>query len=161
MSRYGRIVFPGSFDPLTNGHVDIVRRCLAFCDEVIVGVLENPAKGPLFTAAERVELIDKQFEELNGRVKGESFTGLLVDFLRERDVKVVVRGLRAISDYDYEAQMALMNNNLWPEVETLFLMAKEENSYVSSTLVKQVAPYHGDVSKLVPKVVEEALRAKF
>lgn len=154
-------VFPGSFDPLTNGHVDIVHRSLTIFDRVVVGVLANSSKQPLFTVEERIELIEAQFQPLGERVVVRSFSGLLVDFVATVGTTLVVRGLRAISDYDYEAQMALMNKNLDDRVETFFLMAREENSYVSSSLVKQVAPLGGDVSKLVPPVVRIALQSRF
>lgn len=155
-----RVIFPGSFDPLTNGHVDIVGRALSVFGEVVVAVLNNPSKTPLFSAEERVALIQEHFQE-DSRVRIETFSGLLVDFVRENKSNIILRGLRAISDFDYEAQMALMNRTLDPSVETFFLTAREENSYVSSSLVKQVAPFGGDVSKLVPAVVGRALQEKF
>lgn len=153
-------VFPGSFDPLTNGHVDLIERALKLFDKVVVAVLNNPGKAALFTAEERLTIIRAQFRVYAGRVEARSFSGLLVDFVKKMDAGVIVRGLRAISDYDYEAQMALMNKNLCEEIETLFLTAREENSYVSSTLVKQVASLGGDVSRIVPAVVEAALKQK-
>lgn len=154
-------VIPGSFDPLTNGHVDIITRALAIFDRVIVGVVSNPAKEALFSAEERMALVRGHFASAAGRLEVGSFSGLLVDYLRQVGTSVVIRGLRAISDFDYEAQMALVNKRLCPAVETLFLVAREENSYISSSLVKQIAPLGGDVSKLVPPVVEQALRRKF
>lgn len=155
------VVFPGSFDPLTNGHVDVVERSLEIFDTVVIGVLDNVNKSALFSPQERVELIQRQFQRCRERVEVASFSGLLVDFVRKVKSRVVVRGLRAISDFDYEAQMALVNRRLNPGIETLFLMAREENSYISSTVVRQVALLGGDVGQMVPKVVEEALRRKF
>ncbi len=154
-------VFPGSFDPLTNGHVDIVNRSLTIFDRIIIGVLDNPSKQGLFTAEERVRLIASQFAHYQGRVEVHSFSGLLVEFAQQVGARVIVRGLRAISDFDYEAQMALINRNLTPTVETFFLTAREEHSYISSTVVKQVALLGGDVSSMVPGVVAKALRKKY
>jgi pantetheine-phosphate adenylyltransferase len=153
-------VFPGSFDPLTNGHVDVIERSVKLFDKVIVAVLCNPDKNPLLTREEREELIRVQCKRFGGRVEVRGFSGLLVDFLKRNKAKVVIRGLRAISDYDYETQMALINRSLWGEVETVFLVAREENSYISSSLVKQVALHGGDVSKFVPRNVQRALRQK-
>jgi len=153
-------VFPGSFDPLTNGHVDIIERSSEIFQHVIVAVLFNPSKDSLFTQAERVALISKQFTRYRGRVSVVSFSGLLVDFVQSTKSRVVIRGLRAISDFDYEAQMALINRNLAPRIETFFLTAREEHSYISSTVVKQVALLGGDVSGMVPKVVSDALAKK-
>ena len=161
MSKLARAVFPGSFDPLTLGHVDIISRALEFCEQVIVGVLANPSKTPLFTADERVELIQAHFQGYGDRVCAESFSGLLVDFAKEKQTRVLLRGLRATSDFDYEAQMALMNRHLSPEMETFFLMTLEKHSYISSSLVKQVAPLGGSVEHLVPPVVAEALGNKY
>jgi pantetheine-phosphate adenylyltransferase len=152
-------VFPGSFDPLTNGHVDIITRALSIFDHVTIGVLLNPEKTTLFSVEERVSLIQQTFAGYEN-VTVESFSGLLVDFARERDVQVVLRGLRAISDYDYEAQLALMNKSLCGDIETFFMMTTERYSYVSSSLVKQVASYGGSVSKYVPAVIETALKGK-
>ena len=154
-------VFPGSFDPLTNGHVDIVERSIKIFDRVVIGVLDNPSKQGLFTPSERVALISKQFARQEGRVEVMSFSGLLVEFTQRVGGRVIVRGLRAISDFDYEAQMALINRNLAPTVETFFLTAREENSYISSTVVKQVALLGGDVSTMVPPVVAKALKSKY
>ena len=154
-------VFPGSFDPLTNGHVDIIERSLVLFGHVIVGVLHNPSKKALFTDEERVALITRQFARYRGRVEVVSFSGLLVEFVQSVKSRVVIRGLRAISDFDYEAQMALINRKLAPYIETLFLTAREEHSYISSTVVKQVAMLGGDVSDMVPPVVASALSKKW
>lgn len=152
-------IFPGSFDPLTNGHVDIITRALNIFDHVTIGVLLNPEKSTLFSVEERVSMIQEVFQGQDN-VTVESFSGLLVDFALERKIAVVLRGLRAISDYDYEAQLALMNKSLCDEIETFFMMTTERYSYVSSSLVKQVASYEGSVSKYVPPEIEKALREK-
>jgi pantetheine-phosphate adenylyltransferase len=154
-------VFPGSFDPLTKGHVDIVERSLEIFYRVTVAVLVNQSKHSLFSADERVRIIQKQFRRLHDRVSVESFSGLLVEFVKRLDSRVIIRGLRAISDFDYEAQMALVNRKLAPDIETFFMTAREENSYISSTVVKQVAMLGGDVSAMVPKVVEAALYKRY
>ena len=154
-------VFPGSFDPLTNGHVDIISRSAEIFGQVVVGVLDNPSKNHLLSPEERVTLIERQFARYRGRVKVVSFSGLLVEFVQRVGSRVVIRGLRAISDFDYEAQMALVNRKMAPRVETLFLTAREENSYISSTVVKQVAMLGGDVGKMVPPVVAKALAQKY
>ena len=153
-------LYPGSFDPFTNGHGDILERARRLADRVVVAILENDAKTPLFSVAERVEMIR---EILGGdpAVSVRSFSGLLVDFAREVDATLIVRGLRAVSDYEYEPQMALMNRRLAPSIETVFLMAKEEYSYVSSRMVKDVARLGADVSGLVPEQVRRRLKGKF
>jgi len=153
-------LYPGSFDPFTNGHGDILERARRLADRVVVAILENDAKTPLFSVAERVEMIR---EILGGdpAVSVRSFSGLLVDFAREVDAVLIVRGLRAVSDYEYELQMALMNRRLAPSIETVFLMAKEEYSYVSSRMVKDVARLGADVSGLVPEQVRRRLKGKF
>lgn len=153
-------VFPGSFDPFTRGHIDIVERSLEIFETVYVAVLDNISKNTLFTTTEREELIRQVFSDKN-QVKVISFGGLLVDCVKQVNSTVIIRGLRAISDYDYEAQMALMNRQLSSDIETLFMMTREENSYISSTLVKQVAPFGGDVSSLVHPIVERALKEKY
>jgi pantetheine-phosphate adenylyltransferase len=145
-------LYPGSFDPFTNGHGDILDRARRFADRVVVAILENDAKTPLFSVAERIEMIREIVGE-DPQVPVRSFSGLLVDFAREEKATLIVRGLRAISDYEYELQMALMNRRLAPAIETVFLMAKEEYSYVSSRLVKEVARLGADVSGLVPEPV--------
>jgi pantetheine-phosphate adenylyltransferase len=154
-------VFPGSFDPLTNGHVDIIERSSKIFDRVVIGVLDNPSKNGLLSAEERVALIAAQFAKYRGKIEVQAFSGLLVEFAQTVGARVIVRGLRAISDFDYEAQMALVNRNLAPSVETFFLTAREEHSYISSTVVKQVALLGGDVSSMVPGVVAKALHQKY
>jgi pantetheine-phosphate adenylyltransferase len=149
-------LYPGSFDPLTNGHLDILSRARRLADRVVVAILENDAKTPLFTVAERAEMI-RQIVGDGPEIEVKSFSGLLVEFARECGATLLVRGLRAVSDYEYELQMALMNRRLDPNVETVFLMAKEEYSYVSSRLVKEVARLGGDVRGLVPEPVRRLL----
>ena len=160
MAKTRSAVFPGSFDPLTNGHVDIVTRALKLFDSVTVAVLSNSNKTALFSVAERVDFIEQQFEHTGGRVSAQSFSGLLVEYARSINTSVIIRGLRAITDYDYEAQMALMNRNLGPEVETVFLISSEENSYISSSIVKNVAALGGDVTRFVPPRIAAALKAR-
>jgi len=152
-------VYPGSFDPLTNGHLDIIRRGTRLFDRLLVAVLENEGKAPLFSVGERMELIARCTEDLPG-VEVHSFSGLLVDFMRRFDAGVVVRGIRAVSDYEYELQMALMNRTLQPGVETIFMLPAVEYTYVSSRLVKEVFRLGGDVARLVPPLVLESLKAR-
>jgi pantetheine-phosphate adenylyltransferase len=152
-------VYPGSFDPLTNGHLDIIRRVSRLFDRVVVAVLENEGKAPLFSVAERMELITRCTQDLSG-VEVQSFSGLLVDFMRRLDASVVIRGIRAVSDYEYELQMALMNRELNPDVETMFMLPAVEYTFVSSRLVKEVFRLGGDVSHLVPATVLDALKAR-
>jgi len=152
-------VYPGTFDPITNGHADIMRRSLNIFDRVVVALAENVRKKPLFTIEERKTMIA---EALDGdpRVEVDVFQGLLIDYARRRQAGVVIRGLRALADFEYEFQQAHMNRHLAPEVETLFLMTNEESFFVSSSLVKEVALMGGDVSRMVPPSVVSALRAK-
>jgi pantetheine-phosphate adenylyltransferase len=152
-------VYPGSFDPITNGHLDLIRRGTRLFDRVIIAVLENEGKAPLFSVPERMELIRSCTRELPA-VEVRSFTGLLVDFLRESNANVLVRGIRAVSDYEYELQMALMNRELSPEVETIFMLPAVEYTFVSSRLVKEVFRLGGDISRLVPPPVLKELTAR-
>lgn len=152
-------IYPGSFDPLTNGHVDIIHRGARLFDRIIVSVLINLEKAPLFTVAERVSLAREVFRGRTN-VEVDTFDGLLVDYARRREASVIVRGLRAISDFEYEMQMALMNRRLNPDVETVFMMPAEPYTYVSSRLVKEVVALGGTVHGLVPEIVEERLRDK-
>jgi pantetheine-phosphate adenylyltransferase len=154
-------VYPGTFDPITNGHVDILRRSLQVFDRVIVAIATNPRKAPLFTIEERVAFIRGSLPDVPAeRVECDSFTGLLVDYCRATGINTIVRGLRAIADFEYEFQFAHMNRRLAPSVDTMFFMTAEENFYVSSSLVKEVATFGGDVSGFVPEVVHDALLAK-
>ena len=152
-------IYPGSFDPLTNGHVDIIQRGSRLFDRIVVGVLVNLEKSPLFTVPERVEIARGVFRGWTN-VEVDTFDGLLVDYARSKRASVIVRGLRAISDFEFEMQMALMNRRLDPEVETVFMMPAEPYTYVSSRLVKEVVALGGSVTGLVPELVEERLRDK-
>lgn len=155
-----RAIYPGSFDPVTLGHVDVIERALRLFDEVVVAAAPSEGKHPLFPIDERLDLIRASLPE-TGRLVVKKLDGLLVDFVKAENAQVVVRGLRAISDFEFEFQMALMNRRLDPEVETIFLMPKEDYSYISSRIVKEVARLGGDVSGVVPAPVHEALRRKF
>ena len=152
-------VYPGSFDPLTNGHVDIIERGARLFDRIIVAILVNAEKSPLFTTAERVDIARKVFKE-RANVEVDTFDGLLVDYVAKRKANVLVRGLRAVSDFEYEFQMALMNRHLNPAVETVFMMPAEKYSYISSRLIKEVFSLGGQVHGLVPELVEKRLREK-
>ncbi|MGE0043574.1 MAG: pantetheine-phosphate adenylyltransferase [Vicinamibacterales bacterium] len=152
-------VYPGSFDPLTNGHVDIIARGASLFDEIVVAVLVNVEKQPLFSTEERLEIITDVFRD-NPNVQVETFDGLLVDYARRRQACAIVRGLRAVSDFEYEFQMALMNRRLAPQLETVFMMPAEQYTYISSKLIKEVFMLGGEVKGLVPPVVEDRLRSK-
>jgi len=152
-------VYPGSFDPITRGHEDLIRRAFTFADRVVVAVAVNAAKQPLFTLAERVALIQQAVATPHVDVR--SFEGLLAEFARSVGASVVVRGLRAVSDFEYEFQMALMNRNLAPGIETVFLVPAFDLTYLSSSLVREVARFGGDVSQLVHPAVQQALHQKF
>ena len=153
-------VYPGSFDPVTRGHEDLIRRSLSFADKVIVAVTVNSSKQPLFTLDERVTLLEAVLEG-QPEVEVRSFGGLLAEFAREHDATILVRGLRAVSDFDYESQMALMNRHLYPDLETVFLVPAVHLTYLSSSIVREVAGLGGDVGDLVHPVVEKALAQKF
>ena len=154
-----RAVYPGSFDPLTNGHLDLIERSLRIFDQLVIAVVTNPAKTALFTDTERMEMIRESTRHL-GELEMVAFDGLLVDLVARVGATAVIRGLRAVSDFEYEFQMALMNRKLREEIETVFLMPHEAYSYISSRLIKEVAGYGGSVKGLVPAGVEERLRAK-
>ena len=154
-----RAVYPGMFDPMHNGHLDLIERSLRIFDELIVAVVANPSKQPLFEVKERLEMIDEATAGM-GRMRITSFDGLLIDLAHREQADCIVRGIRAVSDFEYEFQMALMNRHLDPEVETLFLTPKEELMYLSSRLVKEVHRLGGDVSGLVPSLVHRALAKK-
>lgn len=153
-------VYPGTFDPFTAAHIDIVKRALRVFDEIIVAVAPSQKKSPLFTLEERLNMIRKSIEGLNG-VKTEAFHGLLVEYVEANQGVAIIRGLRAVSDFEYEMQMALMNRRLNHDIETVFLMPSEEYSFLTSTMVKEVASFGGSVKSLVPEIVEKALKNKF
>jgi len=152
-------VYPGSFDPLTNGHVDIILRGARLFDRIVVAMLVNAEKSPLFTMGERVEIAREVFKD-HVNVEIATFDGLLVDYVERRQAQVIVRGLRAISDFEFEFQMALMNRRLRPEIETVFMMPAEQYTYISSRLIKEVFALGGRVHGLVPELVEVRLRDK-
>jgi len=152
-------VYPGSFDPITNGHLDLIERASRLFERLIVAILRNEAKKPLFSVEERLEMAREVLRDYPN-VEVASFGGLLVEFAASRGARVILRGIRAISDYEYELQMALMNRRLAPEIETVFLMAAEDYSFLSARLVKEVVALGGDVSGLVPPLVEERLRKR-
>ena len=153
-------VVPGSFDPITKGHLDIIRRAADVFDVVYVAVLNNSSKQPLFTIEERTALIKEVTKDLpNLRI--ETSSGLLIDYARKKNAKAIVRGLRAVSDFEYEMQITSMNRVLDENIETFFIMSKNQYSFLSSSIVKEVAKYGGNVSELVPAAVEQALKAKF
>ncbi|MCI0329752.1 MAG: pantetheine-phosphate adenylyltransferase [candidate division Zixibacteria bacterium] len=155
-----KALYPGTFDPITNGHLDLIERALALFDGLIVAVAENPQKKPLFTLAERTELLKKVLT-LYQQVEIISFSGLTAQLAKEKGVTAIIRGLRAVSDFEYEFQIALMNRRLAPEVETVFLMPSEKYTYLSSTVIKDVFSHKGDISGLVPPAVLDALKNKF
>jgi pantetheine-phosphate adenylyltransferase len=158
-SRDRVAVYPGSFDPLTNGHVDIILRGARLFDRIIVAILRNAEKHPLFSPEERVAMAREVFRE-HANVDVDAFDGLLVDYASQRKASVIVRGLRAVSDFEFELQMALMNRRLGPDIETVFMMPAEQYTYVSSRLIKEVFALGGPIAGLVPEVVEAHLRAK-
>lgn len=155
-----RAIYPGTFDPLTNGHVDIIARACHLFDEVIVALLVNPGKLPLFNVQERIEILNEAVKSRFSQVSIETFSGLLVDFARQRQAHAIIRGIRSFKDYEYELPMVLMNRRLNPEVETVLLVASEENCYVSSSLIKEVFTLGGSIEGLVPETVIERMKQK-
>jgi pantetheine-phosphate adenylyltransferase len=153
-------VYPGSFDPITNGHLDLIQRCAPLVDKLVVAVLRNAHKHPLFSLEDRVLMLREVVQPFTN-VEVDSFDGLLVDYGRQKQARLLLRGIRAISDYEYELQMALMNRRLAPEIETMFMMAGEAYSFISSKLVKEVIGLGGNISGLVPPSVEEKLKQRF
>lgn len=153
-------VYPGSFDPITYGHLDIIKRGLTIFDEIIVAVASNSQKNALFTTNERVELIQDVVKE-EGRVTVDTFSGLLIDYVSSRKAHVIIRGLRAISDFEYEFQIAQMNSSIGKEIETLFMMTSLQYGYLSSSIVKEVCSLNGNIDKFVPPEVKKALRLKY
>ena len=152
-------VYAGSFDPITRGHEDLIKRSLEFVDHIVVAVATNVSKQPLFTLDERVAFVRAAVGE-DGRVEVQQFNGLLVDFARSVGASLIIRGLRAVADFEYEFQMALMNRHLAPGLETVFMVPSLDTTYISSSLVREVARFHGDITDLVHPVVADALRAK-
>ena len=154
------VIYPGTFDPVTNGHIDIVSRAIELFDKVIVTVAKNPGKTALFTVDERVEMLKESFKDLK-KVVVDSFDGLVVEHARNLNAIGIIRGLRAISDFEYEFQMALMNRKLAGEITTILLMPHARYTYLNSTIVRNLAQFHGDVSEFVPPIVVEKLKLKF
>lgn len=154
-----RAIYPGSFDPVTFGHIDIIARSAQIADELIVGVLNNKAKTPLFSVEERVKMLVEVTKEIPN-VKIVPFEGLLIDFAKELDAKVIVRGLRAVTDFEYELQMSQTNHKLNPEIETLFMTTNLKYSYLSSSTVKEIAAFEGDITQFVPELVVEKVTEK-
>ena len=154
-----RAIYPGSFDPVTLGHLDIIRRSASIADELIVGILNNKAKTPLFSVGERVKMLEEVTKDFQN-VKIIPFEGLLVEFAKQMDAKVIVRGLRAITDFEYELQMSQTNHKIEPEIETLFLTTSLEFSFLSSTTVKEVASFGGDITQFVPEVIVKKIKEK-
>jgi len=157
---FTRAVYPGSFDPVTNGHIDLIQRSSTLFDEVVVAILRNAEKTPMFTSEEREDMLQRAIRDLKN-VTVASFDGLLVDFVTEIQASVIIRGIRAISDYEYELQMALMNRRLSSSIETVFMLPAEAYSYLSSKLVKEIAQLGGSIHGLVPDDVEKRLDNKF
>jgi pantetheine-phosphate adenylyltransferase len=154
-------IYPGTFDPLTNGHLDIIERSAKLFDHVDIAILVNPQKEPMFTDEERLDLIRQSLGTKIQNVEVEAFEGLLADYAKERNADVIIRGIRAVSDYEYELQMALMNRRLQPEIETLFMLPAERYSYLSSRLVREIAEHGGSIQGLVPDPVAKALLKHF
>ena len=158
-----RAIYPGSFDPVTNGHLDIIERGAKIFDEIIIAISYNPDKSPLFSSAERREILNEILPNINAggcKLIVEDFDGLLVEYAKQREVQTIVRGIRAVADYEYELQMALMNRRLAPDIQTVFLMAADKYSYVSSRLIKQVFRLGGEIDGLVPALVQTRMKDK-
>ena len=156
MTKKRIAIYPGTFDPVTNGHIDIIRRAQSICDHLIISVALNPRKNPLFPIEERVDFIKKGLNGLKN-IEVLPFDNLLIDFAKENRASVIIKGLRAVSDFEYELQMGLMNRNLDQSIETLFMIPSQEFSFLSSSFVKEIAKHGGDIHKLVPKAVAEKL----
>ena len=153
-------IYPGSFDPVTFGHIDIIKRASAMVDKLIIGVLRNSAKTPLFSVEERVNMLKEVTEGIDN-IEIQSFDGLLIDFAKSVDAHIIVRGLRAVTDFEYELQLAQTNKAVYPDIDTLFLVTSVVYSYLSSSVVREIASYNGDISKFVPECVTEKLKEKF
>jgi pantetheine-phosphate adenylyltransferase len=154
-------IYPGSFDPVTNGHIDIISRGLIIFDKLIVTILENPAKNPLFTVDERVALLQESLKKFNDRIEIASYGGLLVDYAVARNAQAILRGMRAVSDFEYEFQMALMNRKLNRDIQTVFLMTGLRWIFTSSSIIKEAVKFGGDIESMVPPVVYQKLKERF
>ena len=154
-------IYPGTFDPITNGHLDLIQWALHLFDHLIVAIAENPDKNPIFTRKEILEMVKSVTKDFGEKVEVRLFSGLLADLAKKEKAVAIIRGVRAVSDFDYEFQLALMNRNLSPHIETVFMIPSEKYIYLSSSLIKDVAKWKGDVSKLVPPLVEKKLKQRF
>ncbi|HJN56483.1 MAG: pantetheine-phosphate adenylyltransferase [Candidatus Woesearchaeota archaeon] len=153
-------VYPGSFDPVTNGHIDVIKRALKIFDKIIITVGDNPGKKPAFSIEERLEMLRECTKDM-GNAEIDTFSGLLIDYVRKKGSRIIIRGLRAVSDFDFEFQRALMNRVVDDEIETIFIMTKEHYVYLNSSIVKEMAMFNGDINGLVPEIVEKKLKEKF
>lgn len=160
-ATFRRIIYPGTFDPVTNGHVDVVSRALQLFDEVVLAIAADSTKKPLFPLEERQAMAETALAAFAGKVRVTVFRGLLIDYVQSEDSRAILRGLRAVSDFEFEFQMALMNRKLNDSIETLFLMPRGAYTYLSSTIIKEIGRLGGDVSAFVPPVVQEALKKKY
>lgn|SRR3989338_701523 len=154
-------VYPGAFDPVTNGHIDIIQRSLKLFDKLYILVGDNPQKAPTFTAKERVDMLKEALNEYNNRIEVEHFEGLLLNYVQKKKSSVIIRGLRAISDFEYEFSRALLNRELDKDIETIFIMTKDDYAFLSSSIIKEIAMFHGSVKGFVPEIVEKKLKEKF
>jgi len=155
-----RAIYPGTFDPMTKGHVDLIERACNLFDEIVIAIAASEAKNPLFTLDERIKIAEKIFKN-NGKVKVIGFSGLLVDLAKDNDAKILIRGLRVVADFEYEFQLANMNRAMMPELESVFLTPKEQYSYISSSLVKEICKMGGDVSEFVDPIALSELKRKY
>lgn len=153
-------VYPGSFDPVTNGHIDVIKRALKIFDKVIVAVGDNPGKKPAFSIEERLVMLKECTKDMSN-IEIDTFSGLLIDYVRKKGSRIIIRGLRAVSDFDFEFQRALMNRVVDDEIETIFIMTKEHYVYLNSSIVKEMAMFNGNITGLVPEIVEKKLKEKF
>ena len=154
-------VYPGTFDPVRNGHIDIIERALKIFDKLFIVVADNPQKTATFTKKERVEMLKEALRKYNGRIEVEHYDGLLLNYVKSKKSKVIVRGLRAISDFEFEFSRALLNRELEKDIETIFIMTKDDYAFLSSSIVKEIAMFNGPVKGFVPEVVEKKLKEKF